>query len=191
MGYSTSKFTHSLLRDVITYPGVDLNNTIFVKLPLNLEYGEPILKVLCLCNYLCMTKIDIGLSYRACWHVGNTHYSDVITSTMAFQITRLTIVYATVYSGRKHQSSASLAVVWGIHRWPVNSLYKGPVTWKMFPFDDVIMYYQCSMRLWVCSFGWGTHYKLGNYEYVALILDTICISSTQWLRTKYYYFQFF
>ena len=54
--------------------------------------------------------------------------------------TRLTIVYSTVYSGtdqRKHQSSASLAFVLGIHRWPVNSPHKGPVTRKMFPFDDV------------------------------------------------------
>ena len=25
------------------------------------------------------------------------------------------------------------------HWWPVNSPHKGPVTWKMFPFDDVIM----------------------------------------------------
>ena len=40
---------------------------------------------------------------------------------------------------QKHQSSASLAFVQGIHRWPVNSRHKGPVTWKMFPFDDVIM----------------------------------------------------
>ena len=40
---------------------------------------------------------------------------------------------------RKHQSSASLAFVRGIHRWPVNSPHKGPVTRKMFPFDDVIM----------------------------------------------------
>ena len=53
------------------------------------------------------------------------------------------IVYSTVYSGsdqRKHQSSASLAFVWGIHRWPVNSPHKWPVTRKMFPFDDVIMH---------------------------------------------------
>ena len=28
---------------------------------------------------------------------------------------------------------------WGIHRWPVNSLHKGPVTREIFPFDDVIM----------------------------------------------------
>ena len=40
---------------------------------------------------------------------------------------------------RKHQSSTSLAFVWGIHRWPVNSPHKGPVAQKMFPFDDVIM----------------------------------------------------
>ena len=54
-------------------------------------------------------------------------------SSMASQITTLTIVYSTVYSGadqRKHQSSASLAFVRGIHRWPVNSPHKGPVTWK-------------------------------------------------------------
>ena len=30
--------------------------------------------------------------------------------------------------------------MWGIHRGPVNSPHKGPVTRKMFPFDDVIMY---------------------------------------------------
>ena len=50
--------------------------------------------------------------------------------------------FATVYAGAdqgKHQSSASLAIVRGIHRWPVNSPHKGPVTRKMFPFDDVIM----------------------------------------------------
>ena len=47
------------------------------------------------------------------------------------------------YSGadqRKHQSSASLAFVQGIHRWPVNSPHKWPVTRKMFPLDDVIMF---------------------------------------------------
>ena len=40
---------------------------------------------------------------------------------------------------KNHQSSASLALVRGIHRWPVNSPHKGPVTGKMFPFDDVTM----------------------------------------------------
>ena len=71
------------------------------------------------------------------------HYNDVIMNKIASQITSLTIVYSTVYSGadqRKHQSSASLAFVRRIHRGPVNSPHKGPVTRKMFPFDDVIMH---------------------------------------------------
>ena len=70
------------------------------------------------------------------------HYNDVIMGTTASQITSLTTVYSIVYLGvdqRKHQSSASLAFVRGIHRWPVTSPHKGSVTQKMFPFDDVIM----------------------------------------------------
>ena len=70
------------------------------------------------------------------------YYSDVIMDTKAFQITSPTIVYSIVYSGtdqREHQCSASLAFLQGIHRWPVNSLHKWPITRKMFPFDDVIM----------------------------------------------------
>ena len=80
-----------------------------------------------------------------CTHNSNpiyTHYSDVIMGAMASQITSLAIVYSTVYSDadqRKQQSSASLPFVREIHRWPVNSPHKGPVTRKMFPFDDVIM----------------------------------------------------
>ena len=65
------------------------------------------------------------------WDFQWTHCSDVIMDTMASQITSLTIVYLTFYSGanqRKHQSSASLV---SPHKWPV--------TRKMFPFDDVIM----------------------------------------------------
>ena len=42
---------------------------------------------------------------------------------------------------KKTSNSASLAFVRGIHRWPVNSQHKWPVTRKMFPFDDVIMVY--------------------------------------------------
>ena len=70
------------------------------------------------------------------------HYDDVTMGGMASQITSLTIVYSTVYSGadqRKHQSPVSLAFVRGIHRGPVNSPHKWPVTRKLFPFDDVIM----------------------------------------------------
>ena len=48
---------------------------------------------------------------------------------------------------RKHQSSASLAFVWGVHRWPVNYPHKRPVTRKMFPFDDVIVKSCCFLCL--------------------------------------------
>ena len=71
-----------------------------------------------------------------------SHYNEVIMSVNASQITSLTIVYWTFYSAadqRKHQGSASLAFVRGIHWWPVNSPHKEPVTWKMFLFEYVIM----------------------------------------------------
>ena len=68
------------------------------------------------------------------------HYSDVIIGALASQITGVSIVYSSFCSGadqRKHQSSASVAFVRGIHWWPVNYPHKGPATRKMFPFDDV------------------------------------------------------
>ena len=50
--------------------------------------------------------------------------------------------FSRVYPGadqRQHQSCVSLALVRGIHRWPVNSPHKWPASRNMFPFDDVIM----------------------------------------------------
>ena len=76
-----------------------------------------------------------------CWF--SIHYSDVMMSPMASQITGVSIVYSNVCLGsdqRKHQSSASLAFVKGSHRWPVNSPYKGQVTRNFFPFDDVSIF---------------------------------------------------
>ena len=72
------------------------------------------------------------------------HYSDVTTSAMASQITGVSIVCSTVCFGvdqRKYQSSTSLAFVRGIHRWLMDSPHKGQVTRKMFPFDNVIMWW--------------------------------------------------
>ena len=72
----------------------------------------------------------------------SNNYVDVIMGAIPSQITSLAIVYSTVYSDadqRKHQSSAWLAFVRGIHRGPLNSPHKWPETRKMFPFDDVIM----------------------------------------------------
>ena len=56
-------------------------------------------------------------------------------SAMASRITNVYGVYSTVCTSadqRKHQSSASLAFVRGIHRWPTNSPHKGPVTRNCF-----------------------------------------------------------
>ena len=102
-----------------------------------------------------LTKISVIMpQYTSChitlwwllWYCAHnqcsSHYSDVIMSAMASEITSITIVYSSVYSGadqRKHQSSASLAFVRKIHWSPVNSPHKGPVTRKIFPFDHIIM----------------------------------------------------
>ena len=75
---------------------------------------------------------------------------------MVTQITSLTSAYSTAYScanQRKHQSSASVAFVRGIHRWQVNSSYKWPVTRKMFPFDDVIV------ALWIFGSSFGGYFN--------------------------------
>ena len=85
-------------------------------------------------------------------HSGKLHYSDVIMSAMTSQITNISIVCSTVGSNtnqRKPQSPALLAFVWGIHRWPVNSLDKEPVTRNILPFDDVI---KIKVRQMICSF---------------------------------------
>ena len=106
--------------------------------------------------------------------------------TMASQITILTIVYSTVYSGadqRKHQSSALLAFVRGIHRGPVNSPHKWPVTRKMFPFDDVIMTVNSSSSIelpdpnWECS--QTKLQKIGNkaIEYTGSYFTPVKVSS--------------
>ena len=91
------------------------------------------------------------------------HFDDAIMWAMASQITSLTFVYSTINSGtdqRKQQSSASLAFVRGIHRSPVNSPHKGPVTRQMFPFDYGIM---LVLALLLSSF-WKAHSKCYRFE---------------------------
>ena len=104
-------------------------------------------------NYMIIVELNyifIWFSWRL-----TVVYNDVIMGAIASQMTSLMIVYSIVYSDadqRKHQSSASLAFVRGIHRWPVNSPHKWPVTRKMFPFDDVINGYFddiCYAYIWV------------------------------------------
>ena len=96
------------------------------------------------------------------------HYDDVIMGGIASQITSRTIVYSTVYSAAdqsKHQSSASLAFVRGIHRGPVNSPHKWPVTRKMFPFDGVIMRYGNAMVASRYLSQWWPRLFMNTYVY--------------------------
>ena len=75
------------------------------------------------------------------------HYINVIMTTMASQITSLTVVYSTVYSDadqRKHQSSAPLAFVWGIHRGRWIPRTKGQLRGKCFH----LMTSSCSWGKW-------------------------------------------
>ena len=92
---------------------------------------------------------------------------------MASQINSPAIVYSTVYSGtgeRKHRSSASLAFVRGIHRWPVNSPHKGPVTRKKFRFDDAIITIRnlCTI-LGMCCFSWEIPHTAHIRRWVNLV----------------------
>ena len=95
-------------------------------------------------RFISCNRLNFSLSsLYSLWHfaLSCSHYNDVIMGSIASQITSLTIVYSRVYSGadqRKHEGCASLAFVRGIHRRPVNSPHKGPVTRKMVPFDDVV-----------------------------------------------------
>ena len=87
-------------------------------------------------------KIGVRHGFSLVYQDYSYCYNDVIIGTIASQITSLMIAFSTIYldtDQRTHQSSASLAFVRGIHRRPVNSPHKWPVTRKMFPFDDVIM----------------------------------------------------
>ena len=48
----------------------------------------------------------------------------------------------------------------GIHRSPVNSPHKGPVTRKMFPFDDVIVWTVCELIIQSCKDTCHSHEKI-------------------------------
>ena len=97
------------------------------------------------------------------------HYSDVIMSTIASLITSLAVVYSTVYSDadqRKHQSSASLAFVWGIHRDRWIPRTKGQLRGKCF---------HLMTSSWPKSFSFlsGSHW---NNIHCAILWYVICVS---------------
>ena len=67
---------------------------------------------------------------------------------IASQITSPTIVYSTLYSDadqRKHQSSASLGFVWGIHRGPGSA---GSIWWRH---HDMFIFYRCQRKVLITN----------------------------------------
>ena len=88
---------------------------------------------------------------------------------------------------RKHQSSASLAFVRGIHLWPLNSPHKGPVTRKLFPFDDVTWHVGNQpgwASLWPCSRSRSIHTNKNRL----FLNDSICakFSLEPFIQTELY-----
>ena len=121
-------------------------------------YIPSVIQWSCFVMFSCdSTRVDVTYTFQ--WYFTSIetiirvpqcqwHYNDIIMGAIASQITIFMIDYPTVYSDadhKKHQSSASLAFVRGIHRWPLNSPHKWPLTRKTFPFDDVIMIQYCQM----------------------------------------------
>ena len=118
-------------------------------------------------NRFLQKGIDCGFSLHPPTLFSIHKYCDVIMSSMASQSTGVSIVYITICSNadqRKHQSSASLAFVRGIHRWAVNSRHKGSVTRKMFSFDDGVMMLrhsdrQSSARICIMITGFSIYFQ--------------------------------
>ena len=81
---------------------------------------------------------------------------------------------------RKHQSSSSLAFVWEIHRGPVNSPHKWPVTRKMFPFDDVITFYISNKSTYLCAV---TEYLINTALIFPSVLLKVSLQKAAWQRS--------
>ena len=126
------------------------------------------------------------------------HYSDVVMGVIASQITSLTIDYSAVYSDadqRKHQRTASPAFVRGLHRWPVNSPHKWPVTRKMFPFHDVIMYYtiQITTKFWltnacVCGLISAAIQWMSLHDHITTGMIMILDQNNSYMETRYHWY---
>ena len=138
------------------------------------------------------------------------HYNDVIMNAIASQITSLTTVDSTVYSRtgqRKHKSSASLAFVMGINRWPASNAENVFIWWRHYdlsdarkcrvkpqqthlhskmPHDDVIKWKHLP-RYW--PFVRGIHRSLVNSLHKgqwrgALIFSFICVWMNDWVNNR-------
>ena len=106
--------------------------------------GQRVPQILLMCTYF-----PVLHSWHVLLYLWWSSQNDFIMNAMASQIASLTIVYSTDYSRRKENIKAPrhwptcgkfTGHVWWIHRWPLNISHKEPVTRKMFPFNDAIMW---------------------------------------------------
>ena len=100
-------------------------------------------------------------------------HSYITVGTMASQITSLTMVYSTVYSGddqRKNQCPASLAFVRGSHRWPIINPHKWPVTRK-------------NVSIWWPHHDWNSSqvFLIGKCHLAVIAIATILVSCHPWV----------
>ena len=95
--------------------------------------------------------LSFFFKYYIWYIIWTPQYADVIMSTMASQITGVSKCLLNRLFGRlskKYQNSTSLPFVRGIHRRQVDSPHEGPVTRRMFPFDNVIIRYHRRPPQW-------------------------------------------
>ena len=96
----------------------------------------PLAKILATCrNNVSNTGPRNGLSFASIQHIRHNFFEPISLQWRHNGRDGVSVVCSTVCSGadeRKHQSSASLAFMRGIHQWPVGSHLKGPVTRKGF-----------------------------------------------------------
>ena len=119
-----------------------------------------------LCNYHTASHISMTWDrwelFQGCWIVGKIHtqwkfvklspnsdfsyplrcYHNEHGGISHHQLFHCLLNHSCTDQSIRNESSRSLAFVRGIHPWPVDSSQKGPVTPKMFSFDDIIMIHE-------------------------------------------------
>ena len=110
-------------------------------------------------------------------------------TTISPQITSLMVVYSIVYSDadqRKHQSSASLAFVWGIHRDRWIPRTKGQLRGKCFHLmTSSCTFAHAPITIKFAYDAWQLQsYILLLYTYLPLLLSTHSISNGVWIYAE-------
>ena len=100
---------------------------------------------------------DVGRCRAKYWTHEGPHYDDVTWTSCSLKspiIWLFNILWRP--TSKKHQNQCNWLFVRGIHRSPVNSPHKWPVTREKLPFDDAIMPYHDDIIAWKCFF---PHYR--------------------------------